>query len=180
MRIPDPAESRTRSTSLLTRVDELLEHAERLARTAVSVSEYSAQVLGELAEILGADGVAVWSVRDGSVTLFFDTRTAPDWDWGTRAVEPVSRLDPDRTVIVPPGVGGRLPNVTEFARCLACQSVAPSLRLALDVRLPQETQCGENVADVVSAVTAVVVEFHRGRQLARLMSLVNDRDRLAT
>src|SRR5439155_981376 len=58
--------------------------------------------------------------------------------------------------------------------------VAPTLRLALDVRLPSETQRGENVAEVVTAVAAIVVEFHRGRQLARLLSVSADRDRIAT
>ncbi|HLQ47188.1 MAG TPA: hypothetical protein VK137_20760, partial [Planctomycetaceae bacterium] len=175
-----PSESVARSASLLTRVDGLLEHAERLARTAASASEFYPPVLNELADILDADGVAVWSVRDDRAALFFDTRTEPGWDWATRAVEPIGRLEVDRTVLVPPGVSGRLPNVTEFARCIACLAVAPTLRLALDVRLPSETQRGENVAEVVTAVAAIVVEFHRGRQLTRLLSLSADRDRIAT
>lgn len=179
MSTADPADPVAHSESLLTRVDGLLDHAERLARTPVAVAEYYSQVLNELADILAADGVAIWSVRDDSITLFFDTRSEPGWDWATRAIEPIGRLELDRTVIVPPGVGGRLPNNTEFARCLSCQSVAPSLRLVVDVRLSPAAQRGENVADVVAAVTAIVVEFHRGRQLARVMSLVTDRDRLA-
>ena len=46
-------------------------------------------------------------------------------------------------------------------------------------RLPTTAQRGENIADVVSAVAAIVVEFHRGRQLARMFSLSVERDRVA-
>ena len=40
-------------------------------------------------------------------------------------------------------------------------------------------QRGENIADVVAAVAAVVVEFHRGRQLERMFSLSVERDHVA-
>ena len=161
------------------RVDGLLEHAETLGRTPVSTSEYYGQVLGELADILEAHSAAVWSVREESVSLLFDTHGDSDRDRIAAFVEPIGRLETDRTVIVPPGVGGRWPNGTEFARCIACVSVAPMLRLALDVRLPTAAQRGENIADVVAAVAAVIVEFHRGRQLARMFSLSVERDRVA-
>ncbi len=169
----------TDSASLLTRVDALLQHAERLSRTAASAGDFYGTILNELADILGADGAGVWSIRDGAAALFFDTRTAPSWVWSVIAAEPIGRLEVDRTVIVPPHVGGRLPNATEFARCIACLAVAPGLQLALDVRLPADAQRGENVAEIVAAVAAIVVEFHRGRQLARLFSLSAERDRVA-
>ncbi len=179
MTFPSQSESVARSASLLARVDGLLEHAETLARTTVATSDYYRQVLGDLADILEADSVAVWSARDESVSLLFDTRSDLDRDRVAQAVEPIGRLEADRTVLVPPGVGGRLPNALEFARCIACVSVAPSLRLALDVRLPQAAQRGENIADVVAAVAAIVVEFHRGRQLERMFSLSVERDHVA-
>ena len=180
MKTPDSAEPIVRSESFLTRVDGLLDHAERLARTAVSVADYYSQVLTELADILEAEGVAVWSVRENGVSLFFDTQVSTERDWQTHGVEPVGRVEPEETVVIPAGVGGRLPNATEFTRCITCQSVAPGLRLALDVRLPATALRDEKMAEVVSAVCGIVVEFHRGRQLARVMSLVTDRDRLAT
>ncbi|RLT01317.1 MAG: HlyD family efflux transporter periplasmic adaptor subunit [Planctomycetota bacterium] len=176
---PSHPESVARSASLMMRVDGLLEHAETLGRTPVATSEYYGQVLGELAEILEAHSAAVWSVREDSVSLLFDTQEDSDRDRLAAFVEPVARLETDRTVIVPPGVGGRWPNATEFARCIACVSVAPSLRLALDVRLSTAAQRGENIADVVAAVAAVIVEFHRGRQLTRMFSLSIERDRIA-
>ncbi len=176
---PSHPESVARSASLMMRVDGLLEHAETLGRTPVATSEYYGQVLGELAEILEAHSAAVWSVREDSVSLLFDTQEDSDRDRLAAFVEPVARLETDRTVIVPPGVGGRWPNATEFARCIACVSVAPSLRLALDVRLSTAAQRGENIADVVAAVAAVIVEFHRGRQLTRMFSLSVERDRVA-
>ncbi len=179
MNRPSQPESVARSASLMMRVDGLLEHAEVLGRTLVSASEYYAQVLGELADILEAHSAAVWSVREDSVSLLFDTQGESDRDRIAAFVEPVGRLETDRTVIVPPGVGGRWPNTTEFARCIACVSVAPSLRLTLDVRLPAAAQRGENIADVVAAVAAVIVEFHRGRQLTRMFSLSVERDRVA-
>lgn len=179
MTFPSHSESVARSASLLARVDGLLEHAETLARTTVATSDYYRQVLGDLADILEADSVAVWSARDESVALLFDTRSDLDRDRVAQAVEPIGRLEADRTVLVPPGVGGRLPNALEFARCIACVSVAPSLRLALDVRLPPAAQRGENIADVVAAVAAIVVEFHRGRQLERMFSLSVERDHVA-
>lgn len=180
MTFPSHSESVARSASLLARVDGLLEHAETLARTTVATGDYYRQVLGELADILEADSVAVWSARDESVSLLFDTRSDLDRDRVAQAVEPIGRLEADRTVLVPPGVGGRLPNALEFSRCIACVSVAPSLRLALDVRLPAAAQRGENIADVVAAVAAIVVEFHRGRQLERMFSLSVERDHVAT
>lgn len=164
----------------MTRVDGLLEHAERLARTSVSISEYYLEVLSELTDILQGAGVAVWSVRDSGVSLLFDTETASEWDWKTRAVEPIGRVDVEQTVIVPPEVGGRWPNPTEFVRCIACRSVAPGLQLALDVRLAPLVVREAKIADVVAAVAGVVIEFHRGRQLARMMSLIAERDRLAS
>ena len=176
---PSHPESATRSASLTMRVDGLLEHAETLARTPVAAAEYYGQVLGELADILQVHSVAVWSVRDDSASLLYDTRGDTDRDRIAASVEPVGRLEPDRTVIVPPGISGRWPNATEFARCIACVSVAPSLRLALDVRLSETAQRGENIADVVSAVAAIIVEFHRGRQLTRMFSLSAERDRVA-
>ena len=179
MTFPSHSESVARSASLLARVDSLLEHAETLARTTVATGDYYRQVLGELADILEADSVAVWSARDDSVSLLFDTRRDMDRDRVAQAVEPIGRLEADRTVLVPPGAGGRLPNALEFARCIACVSVAPSLRLAVDVRLPPAAQRGENIADVVAAVAAVVVEFHRGRQLERMFSLSVERDHVA-
>lgn len=179
MNRPSHPESVARSASLMMRVDGLLEHAEVLGRTPVSTTEYYGQVLGELADILEAHSAAVWSVREESVSLLFDTQGGLDRDRLAAFVEPVGRLETDRTVIVPPGVGGRWPNATEFARCIACVSVAPSLRLALDVRLPTAAQRGENIADVVAAVAAVIVEFHRGRQLTRMFSLSAERDRVA-
>lgn len=179
MTFPSHSESVARSASLLARVDGLLEHAETLARTTVATGDYYRQVLGELADILEADSVAVWSARDESVSLLFDTRRELDRDRVAQAVEPIGRLEADRTVLVPPGSGGRLPNALEFARCIACVSVAPSLRLALDVRLPPAAQRGENIADVVAAVAAIVVEFHRGRQLERMFSLSVERDHVA-
>lgn len=179
MNHPSHPESIARSASLMMRVDGLLEHAEVLGRTPASATEYYGQVLGELADILEAHSAAVWSVREESVSLLFDTLGDSDRDRITAFVEPVGRLETDRTVIVPPGVGGRWPNATEFARCIACVSVAPSLRLALDVRLPTAAQRGENIADVVAAVAAVIVEFHRGRQLTRMFSLSVERDRVA-
>lgn len=179
MTFPSQSESVARSASLLARVDGLLEHAETLARTTLATSDYYRQVLGDLADILEADSVAVWSARDESVSLLFDTRRDLDRDRVAQAVEPIGRLEADRTVLVPPGVGGRLPNALEFARCIACVSVAPSLRLALDVRLPPAAQRGENIADVVAAVAAIVVEFHRGRQLERMFSLSVERDHVA-
>ncbi len=179
MTFPSQSESVARSASLLARVDGLLEHAETLARTTVATGDYYRQVLGELADILEADSVAVWSARDESVSLLFDTRSELDRDRVAQAVEPIGRLEADRTVLVPPGASGRLPNALEFARCIACVSVAPSLRLALDVRLPPAAQRGENIADVVAAVAAIVVEFHRGRQLERMFSLSVERDHVA-
>lgn len=180
MTFPSPSESVSRSASLLARMDGLLEHAETLARTPIGTNDYYRQVLGELADILEADSVAVWSAREDSVSLLFDTRSDLDRDRVAQAVEPVGRLEADRTVLVPPGVGGRLPNAMELARCIACVSVAPSLRLALDVRLSPAAQRGENIADVVAAVAAIVVEFHRGRQLTRMFSLSAERDHVAT
>lgn len=180
MKTPDPTEPIRRSESLMTRVDGLLDHAERLAITSVSVAEYYSGVLGELADILQAVGVAVWSVRDNGVSLFFDTDATPEWDWKSRAVEPIGRVEAEQTVIVPAEVGGRLPNPTEFVRCITCQSVAPGLRLALDVRLSSLAPRDEKVAEVVTAIAGVVIEFHRGRQLARMMSLITERDRLAS
>ncbi len=177
MNSPSQPESVARSASLMMRVDGLLEHAETLGRTPVATSEYYGQVLGELADILEAHSVAAWSIREESASLLFDTQG--DSDRIAAFVEPVGRLEADRTVIVPPAVGGRWPNATEFARCIACVSVAPSLRLTLDVRLPAAAQCGENIADVVAAVAAVIVEFHRGRQLTRMFSLSVERDRVA-
>lgn len=179
MNPPSQPESVARSSSLMLRVDGLLEHAETLGQTPVATAEYYEQVLGELADILEAHSVAVWSIREDSATLLFDTQGDSDRDRIATFVEPVGRLESDRTVIVPPGVGGRWPNATEFARCLACVSVAPSLRLTLDVRLPPTAQRGENLADVVAAVAAVIVEFHRGRQLTRMFSLLSERDRVA-
>lgn len=176
---PSHPESVARSASLMMRVDGLLEHAETLGRTPAATSEYYGQVLGELADILEAHSAAVWSVREDSVSLLFDTQGDLDRNRLAAFVEPVGRLETDRTVIVPPGVGGRWPNATEFARCIACVSVAPSLRLALDVRLPTAAQRGENIADVVAAVATVIVEFHRGRQLTRMFSLSVERDRVA-
>lgn len=176
---PSQPESVARSASLMMRVDGLLEHAEILGRTSVSAPEYYAQVLGELSDILEAHSVAVWSVREDSVSLMFDTQGESDRDRIATFVEPVGRLEADRTVIVPPSVGGRWPNSTEFARCMACVSVAPSLRLVLDVRLPTAAQRGENIADAVAAVATVIVEFHRGRQLTRMFSLAAERDRVA-
>lgn len=161
------------------RVDHLLEHAESLGRTSVTAAEYYGRVLGELADILEAQSVAVWSVREDNVSLLFDTQVDAIRDRIADFVEPVGRLEADRTVIVPPSVGGRWPNATEFARCIACVSVAPSLRLALDVRLPTTAQRGENIADIVAAMAAVIVEFHRGRQLTRMFSLLTERDRAA-
>lgn len=180
MTFPSQSESVARSASLLARVDGLLEHAETLARTTVATGDYYRQVLGELADILEADSVAVWSARDDSVSLLFDSRSELDRDRVAQAVEPIGRLEADRTVLVPPGANGRLPNELEFARCIACVSVAPSLRLALDVRLPAAAQRGENIADVVAAVAAIVVEFHRGRQLERMFSLSVERDHVAS
>lgn len=180
MKTPDPTEPIRRSESLMTRVDGLLDYAERLAITSVSVAEYYSDVLGELADILQAVGVAVWSVRDNGVSLFFDTDATPEWDWKSRAVEPIGRVGAEQTVIVPAEVGGRLPNPTEFVRCITCQSVAPGLRLALDVRLSSLAPRDEKVAEVVTAIAGVVIEFHRGRQLARMMSLITERDRLAS
>ncbi len=180
MTFPGPSESVARSASLLARVDSLLEHAETLARTAVATGDYYRQVLGELADILEADSVAVWSARDDSVSLLFDTRPDLDRDRVAEAVEPIGRLEADRTVLVPPGAGGRLPNGMPFARCIACVSVAPSLRLVLDVRLPVAAQRGENIADIVAAAAAIVVEFHRGRQLERMFSLSVERDHVAS
>ncbi len=180
MKIPDSVEPIVRSESFLTRVDGLLDHAERLARTSVAVADYYSQVLTELADILEAEGIAVWSVRENGVSLFFDTQANPEWNWQTRGIEPVGRVESEQTVVIPAGVGGRLPNATEFTRCITCQSVAPGLRLALDVRLPAAALRDEKMAEVVAAVCGIVVEFHRSRQLARLMSLVTDRDRLAT
>ena len=180
MNRPSQPESVARSASLMMRVDVLLEHAESLGRTPVTTTEYYGQVLGELADILEAHSVAVWSVREEGVSLLFDTQGDSDRDRIALAVEPIGRLEADRTVIVPPGVGGRWPNATEFARCISSVTVAPSLRLALDVRLPMEAQRGENIADVVAAVAVVVVEFHRGRQLTRMFSLSAERDRVAT
>ena len=179
MNRPSQPESTTRSASLTMRVDGLLEHAEKLARTPVKTTEYYGQVLSELADILEAHSVAVWSVRDDSVSPLFDTQGELDRDRMSGFVEPVGRLELDRTVIVPPGVGGRWPNGTEFARCLSCVSVAPSLRLVLDVRLPAVAQRGENIADVVAAVATVLAEFHRGRQLERMFLLSAERDRVA-
>ncbi len=179
MNSPRQPESVARSASLMMRVDGLLEHAETLGRTPVATSEYYGQVLGELADILEAHSVAAWSIREESVSLLFDTQGDSDRDRIAAFVEPVGRLETDRTVIVPPGVGGRWPNATEFARCIACVSVAPALRLALDVRLPAAAQRGENIADVVAAVAAVIVEFHRGRQLTRMFSVSVERDRVA-
>lgn len=179
MNLPSHPESIARSASLMLRVDGLLKHAESFGRTAVTATQYYSQVLGELVDILEAQSVAVWSVREDSVSLLFDTQGDSDRDRIAEAVEPVGRLEADRTVIVPPGVGGRWPNATEFARCIACVSVAPSLRLALDVRLSGEAQRGENIADIVAAVAAVIVEFHRGRQLTRMFSLLSERDRVA-
>lgn len=178
MSVPGSHESTSRSATFLARVDGLLEQAERLAQAAPSGQQFYRDILSELAEILEADGVAVWSVRDGEVSLFFDTAAERTPDWGTRALEAIVRLDPDRTVIVPPGVTGRLPNETEFARCIACQTVAPSLKLAIDVRLPADAQRGENIAEAVTAVAGVVVEFHRGRQLTRLLTLNAERTRV--
>jgi multidrug efflux pump subunit AcrA (membrane-fusion protein) len=176
---PGHPESVARSASLTMRVDGLLDHAETLARTPISTSEYYGQILSELADLLEAHSVAVWSVRDDHVSLLFDTQGKIDRDHVAACVEPVGRLETDRTMIVPPGVGGRWPNGTEFARCIACVSVAPSLRLALDVRLSDSGPRGENIADVVSAVAAIIVEFHRGRQLERMFSLSAERDRVA-
>lgn len=176
---PGQPESVDHSVSLTMRVDGLLEHVETLARTPISATEYYGQVLGELADLLEAHSVAVWSVRDDSASLLFDTQGNLDRDRVVAFVEPVGKLEPDRTVIVPPGIGGRWPNGTEFARCIACVSVAPSLRLALDVRLSESAQRGENIADIVSAVAAIIVEFHRGRQLERMFSLSAERDRVA-
>lgn len=180
MSVPSSHESVSRSAAFMTRVDGLLEHAERLAQSTAQSAEFYQQVLSELADILEADGVAVWSIRDHDVSLFFDTNTDPNFHWGQSALEPIGRLEADRTVIVPPNVNGRLPNATEFARCIACQTVAPSLMLALDVRLPATAQRGENIAEVVTTVAAIVVEFHRGRQLTRLMTWNSERDRIAT
>ncbi|MFM9963475.1 MAG: HlyD family efflux transporter periplasmic adaptor subunit [Planctomycetaceae bacterium] len=179
MTFPNPSESVARSASLLARVDGLLEHAETLARTTIATGDYYRQVLDELADILEADSVAVWSAREESVSLLFDTRRDLDRDRVAQGVEPIGRLEADRTVHVPAGVGGRLPNAMEFARCIACVSVAPSLRLAVDVRLPPTAQRGENIADVVAAVAAIVVEFHRGRQIERMFSLSVERDHVA-
>ncbi|MBC7816380.1 MAG: HlyD family efflux transporter periplasmic adaptor subunit [Planctomycetaceae bacterium] len=179
MTFPSHSESVARSASLLARADGLLEHAETLARTTIATGDYYRQVLGELADILEADSVAVWSARDDSVSLLFDTCRDLDRDRVAQAVELIGRLEADRTVLVPPGVGGRLPNAMEFARCIACVSVAPSLRLALDVRLPAAAQRGENISDVVAAAAAIVVEFHRGRQLERMFSLSVERDHVA-
>lgn len=180
MNFPRHSESVAQSASLLARIDGLLEHAEMLARTNVATNDYYRQVLGELADILEADGVAVWSARNDSVSLLFDTCSDLDRDRVAQAVEPVGRIEADRTVLVPPGANGRLSNALEFARCIACVSVAPSLRLALDVRLPPVAQRGENIADVVSALAAIVVEFHRGRQLERMFSLSVERDHVAS
>ncbi len=179
MNSPSQPEPVVRSASLILRVDGLLVHAESLGRTLVAPSEYYGQVLGELADILEAHSVAAWSIREESVSLLFDTQGDSDRDRIATFVEPVGRLETDRTVIVPPGVGGRWPNATEFARCIACVSVAPSLRLALDVRLQAAVQRGENIADVVAAVAAVIVEFHRGRQLTRMFLVSAERDRVA-
>ena len=158
----------------------MLGHAERLARTNVATADFYRQVLDELVEILEADGAAIWSVRDDDVSLLFDTTAETNSETASKAVETVIRVEPDLTVIVPPNVGGRLPNGTEFTRCVACLSVASALRLVLDVRLSVDAPSIENLADVVTAVASIVVEFHRGRQLARLLSLSNERDRIAT
>ncbi|TXT39451.1 MAG: hypothetical protein FD138_81, partial [Planctomycetota bacterium] len=117
---PGHTEPVAQSASLTMRVDGLLEHAETLARTPITAAEYYGQVLNELADLLEAHSVAVWSVRDDSVSLLFDTQGKTDREHVASSVEPIGRLEPDRTVIVPPGIGGRWPNGTEFARCIAC------------------------------------------------------------
>ena len=179
MNRPGHSESEARSAPLMVRVDGLLEHAENLGRKSLTAAEYYGQVLSELADILEAHSVAAWSVRDDSVTLLFDTLGETDRERIAAFVEPVGRLEVDRTVIVPPASAGRWPNGTEFVRCIACVSVAPSLRLAIDVRLVTAVQSGEGISDVVAAVAAVVVEFHRGQQLARMYALSHDRQRVA-
>lgn len=172
-------ESAASPASLTMRVDGLLEHAETLGKSAITAAEYYGQVLGELSDILSAHSVAVWSVREDRVALLFDTQAHSDQSPAAEFVEPVGRVDVDRTVIVPPGVGGRWPNNTEFVRCLACVSVAPELRLVLDVRRPPAAPPLDNVADIVAAMASILVEFHRGRQLARMFSLLSERDRIA-
>lgn len=179
MNSPSQPEPVIQSASQMMRVDGLLEHAETLGQTPVVPSEYYGQVLGELSDILEAHSVAAWSIREESVSLLFDTQGNSVVDRNAAFVEPVGRLETDRTVIVPPGVGGRWPNATEFTRCIACVSVAPALRLAIDVRLPTAAPRGENIAEIVAAVAAVIVEFHRGRQLTRMFSVSVERDRVA-
>ncbi len=179
MSVTTTADSVIRSESLLTRMDSLLEHAERLARSDMGVAEFHQDVLGELASIVNADGVAVWLCRPQQIGLVFDTRAEQQSEWATRGLELIQNLDDERTVLVPPQVSGRLPNSTEFARCASSVILASSFRLALDVRLPPSAQRGENVGEFVAAVAAIVAEFHRGRQLARLMSELQDRERVA-
>lgn len=174
-----PPETEPSSALFLTRVDELLEQADSLAKNSSAVDDYYLRILGGLAEILNAEGVAVWSLQAESVSLLFDTKLPQDSDVRSLAQQVIAQLEPDRTVLLPPHATGRLANPTPLARCIACVTVASQVRLALDVRLSAVAQRGENIADVVSAVAHALVEFHRIRQLDRLTALISERDRLS-
>lgn len=175
-----PPETEPSSALFLTRVEELLEQADSLAKASSAAHDYYSRILGGLAEILNAEGVSVWSLQAENISLLFDTKRPHDSEVLSMAQQAIGELEPDRTVILPPNATGRLVNPTPFARCIACVTVASQVRLALDVCLSAIAQRGENIAEVVSAVANALVEFHRIRQLDRLTAQISERDRLST
>lgn len=178
MTVANRSEIVAAETSLLSHADDLLTRAERLAQTPVAPAVFYREVLRELIGLVHADGAAIWTLRDRDVSLIFDTEEANTAERAKLAVETIGAVEPNCTTIVPPLATGQLPNRLECARCISCLSIAPALQLALDIRMSVESSRRESLADVVTAVASVFVEFHRGRQLARLSSLIEERSRI--